>query len=244
MWHIPPTNRLFDATEATWPAAERREVGGWTLCITQGAGKRVSSATQCGGGDPAEAERLMVEAGLPPLFMLRGGEDDLDRDLAARGYQVIDPVTIYAGEVAHLAREASETLHIIEGNLILQAMREVWAAGNITAPRLAVMERAAGPKCYLMGRDDDRATAAAFVACDGKIAMLHALEVAPGARRAGMGAAMTRAAARWARRLGAETLALMTTDANTAANALYRRLGMQVAGHYHYRILATKEPQT
>lgn len=242
MWHIPPINRLFDATEATWPAAERREVGGWTLRLTQGAGKRVSSATQCDGGDPAEAEQLMAAAGLPPLFMLRDGEEDLDRDLAARGYQVIDPVSIYAGDAAHLAREAPETLYIIEGDLILQAMREVWVAGNITAPRLAVMERVAGPKCYLMGRDDDRATAAAFVACDGEVAMLHALEVAPGSRRSGMGAALTRAAARWALRQGAETLALMTTDANTAANALYRRLGMQVAGHYHYRILAKKEP--
>ena len=69
--------------------------------------------------------------------------------------------------------------------------------------------------------------------------MLHALEVAAPLRRAGLGRIMTRAAADWARRQGAETLALAVTDANVAANALYRDLGMQPVWHYHYRMKAT-----
>ena len=66
--------------------------------------------------------------------------------------------------------------------------------------------------------------------------MLHALEVAPFARRHGLGAAMTGAAAAWAAAEGAATLAVAVTRANAPARALYARLGLAEAAAYHYRI--------
>ncbi|HRO11657.1 GNAT family N-acetyltransferase, partial [Amaricoccus sp.] len=77
---------------------------------------------------------------------------------------------------------------------------------------------------------------AAFVALAGPVAMMHALEVSPAARRRGLGARMTHAAADWARRQGAGTFALAVTRANTPARTLYAGLGMAEAGAYHYRI--------
>jgi hypothetical protein len=48
------------------------------------------------------------------------------------------------------------------------------------------MERAAGPKTALLGRVRDRAAGTAFVALHDDVAMVHALEVVPGFRRAGV----------------------------------------------------------
>jgi ribosomal protein S18 acetylase RimI-like enzyme len=46
---------------------------------------------------------------------------------------------------------------------------------------------------------------------------------------------MTAAAAAWALENGAETFSLIAITANEAACGLYRHLGMQDVGHYHYR---------
>jgi ribosomal protein S18 acetylase RimI-like enzyme len=99
-----------------------------------------------------------------------------------------------------------------------------------------VRARAAEPRSFLLGRLDDRPAGCAFVAVHGDVAMLHAVEVAPLARRNGLGARMTRAAAVWAQARGAATLALAVTRANAPALALYRGLGMAEAGAYHYRL--------
>ncbi len=117
----------------------------------------------------------------------------------------------------------------------LECQAEIWAAGGVGPARLAVMARARGPKTWLLGRAADRPAAAAFVAAHGGVAMLHALEVSPAARRAGLGSAMTRAAARWAADNGAGVLALAVTEANAPARALYAGLGFRESGGYHYR---------
>ena len=65
--------------------------------------------------------------------------------------------------------------------------------------------------------------------------MLHALEVAPIARRKGLATVMMRAAADWARTEGAEWLSVLVVAANEPANALYAALGMQEVSRYHYR---------
>jgi GNAT superfamily N-acetyltransferase len=104
------------------------------------------------------------------------------------------------------------------------------------------MDRAAGPKAWLLGRLGDRPAACAFVAMHGDLAMLHALGVAPAARRRGLGALLSRAAALWALRRGAGTLALTVADENAAAAALYAGLGMAEAARYHYRLAPGEGP--
>ncbi len=241
MWTSPDIATLYAATEATWPTARFWRVGGWALRDGKGGGKRVSAATCEGGTDPAKAESAMRAAGLEPLFMIRQNEDTLDEQLSTRGYQVIDPVTLYSIDIAQLAAPPPDDPMVIVGQDPLSIMAELWERGNISAPRLAVMARVAGPKAYFLGRAGENPAAVCFGACHGAVAMLHALEVSADARRSGLGAAMTRAVARWAQGQGARTLALMTTDDNTAANALYQRLGMQPVGHYHYRRLPKPE---
>jgi glucose/arabinose dehydrogenase len=49
----------------------------------------------------------------------------------------------------------------------LQIAREIWAEGHISAARLAVMDRALGPKAVILGRTADKPCGAAFVALHG-----------------------------------------------------------------------------
>lgn len=228
--------RIFDALAATWPPAETRTLGPWTLRRGAGGGNRVSAATLDGPlDDPAPAEMAMRELGQPPLFMIRPGQEALDAVLAARGYVAADATLLMRARVGDLAADAAGAILC---DRPLARMAEIWAAGGIGPGRLAVMARAPAPKVWLMGRLGDRPAGCGFVAVHDGVAMLHALEVVPGFRRQGLGARMTAAAAAWAAAGGADTLALAVTRANTAARALYAGLGLAEAGGYHYRRLS------
>jgi ribosomal protein S18 acetylase RimI-like enzyme len=176
--------------------------------------------------------------GARPLFMLREGEERLDALLAARGYAVMDPVVGYVAPVGVLATERPPPVTTFEVWPVLAAQREIWAAGGIGPARIAVMERAAGPKVSLLGRLDDSPAGAAFAAVHQGLGMVHALEVLPRFRRRGLGAHLLRAAAFWAAGQGAEAVGLVVTEANAGARALYEGMGMQVVARYHYRVRA------
>lgn len=229
---------IFAALTACWPAAETRRLGPWTLRRGEG-GKRTRSATLDGPlGDPAEAEAAMRAMGQRPLFMIRRGESDLDALLNERGYGILDSVAILAAPVAALAGDAPDWAPdwaTVRCALPLAAMVEIWAAGGIGPGRLAVMQRVALPKRWLLVRDGDRPAGCGFVDVSGEMAMLHAVAIAPGSRRHGLGARLVRAAGRWAGEQGATTLALAVSRANAPALALYDRLGLAEIAGYHYR---------
>jgi len=233
---------LMAALTATWPAAETRRFRSWTLRRGAGGGNRVSAATLEGpwaAGGLAAAEAEMRAWGQRPLVMVRPGEAELDAALAARGYEVRDRSLLLAAPAAGLAARPAET--VIDGDGLLASMATIWAAGGIGPARLAVMARVAGPKTWLMARLDERVAGCAFVAAQDGVAMLHALEVAPEARRRGLGAVLTRGAAAWAADRGVPTLGLAVTEANTPARALYAGLGMAEAARYHYRLAPAEE---
>ena len=234
----PDAAALFAALEATWPAARVIPHGPWTLREGQGGGKRVSAATAGPGAGPADiasAETGMEAMGQTPLFMIRPGEEALDAALAARGYRIVDPVMLYltALDGTQPAAAPMTTFPIWPP---LAIMIETWNDTGIDAARIAVMERACAPRTAVMARVRDRVSGCAFVAVDGDIAMLHALETLPGFRRQGSANNMLRRAAAWSRDQGANWLSLAVTTANAPARALYASFGMEVVGEYHYRM--------
>lgn len=229
---------LFDAVEATWPAAAYHRRGPWLVRDGQGGGKRVSSVSARLGwadADIPDAEAACRELGQVPLFQLRTGQGDLDQALAARGYDVIDPVDLLACPVANLQADL-DRLAAIPCWPPLAVQAEIWREGGIGPARLAVMDRAIGPKTALLGRANDHPVATAYIACHGSIAMLHGLEVSNSARRQGIGRVVMQGAANWAARHGAQNLAVLVVKSNRAAQKLYSSLGMRPAGHYFYRI--------
>lgn len=235
---IPDPAHIAAVMEATWPPARSLRQGPWRLRDGQGGGQRVSACSA--EGDWAEpdlpaAEAAMAALGQQPLFVIRAGDAALDAALAARGYRLNDPVLAYAAPVAQLVAPVSGMAAFCHWPPLAIA-RDIWAEGGIGAARLAVMDRVAGPKTAILARSDDRPVGAAFVACHGSTAMLHALEVRPAARRQGSAHNMLRAAANWAQDQGADLFSLVVTTANAPARALYERLGMIAVGGYHYRV--------
>ncbi len=234
----PDAARLYDVIDGTWPAAEVRRQGPFLLRRGDGGGQRVSAATALGpvaGDDIDAAEAAMQAMGQPRLFQIRAGDDALDTALAGRGYAVVDPVNLYVAPVDAVAtrRPPPVTAFCVWEPLAIQI--DIWAKGGIGPGRLAVMERVKGPKTSILGRINDHPGGTAFVAIHDSIAMVHAVEVLPHQRKQGMAGWFMRLAAFWARDNGASHLAVVCTQANTGANALYASLGMALVGQYHYR---------
>ena len=241
---LPDAFRLFDALDATWPAAAfaRDAAPGWLLRRGDGGGKRVSCATAAAPGDMpdiAAAEAGMRAWGQVPLFMLRPGEEALDAALDARGYAVVDPTVIYAAPAeAIAAAPLKKGIMWVEMRCRLALMDEIWDAGGIGPARRAVMARAQGPQAQIMARTDGATAGIAHLAVDGEVAMIHAAEIRAERRRQGAGTGLLAGAARVAADRGARWLALAVTEANAGARALYEGAGMQQAARYRYRIAA------
>ncbi|MGV8988217.1 MAG: GNAT family N-acetyltransferase [Cypionkella sp.] len=222
--------------EATWPPFATHRSGPWTIREGAGGGKRVSAASAEGDWhdtDIALAEAAMQALGQDPLFVIWPWDEALDAALAAKGYELIDPVLGYAAPVS--AFETPPRMTTFPHWPPMQIARDIWAEGHIGPGRLAVMERASGPKTVILSRSHDKPSGTAFVAINDKTALIHAIEVRPDMRRKGAGRHLLSAAAQWAAHNGADRLALAVTTANTAARTLYASLGMQVVGQYHYR---------
>lgn len=233
---------VFEAIEDTWRAAHVVQSGPWLLRDGQGGGKRVSAATATApvqAADIVRAEEAMRVGGQPSLFMIRHGDEALDDMLAARGYQRLDPTTAYVAPVSRLTDvplPRVTTFCIWEP---LAIMREIWAQGGIGPERVAVMARA-GVKTGILARWNEKPAGTAFAAIHEGICMVHAVETLPAQRRQGVAGWMMRAAGFWAAQHGARDIAVLCTQANTAANQLYSSLGFAAVGQYHYRM---KDPQ-
>jgi GNAT superfamily N-acetyltransferase len=224
---------LYAAINVTWPSETVITDGPWVHRKAVGAGNRLNATTlELTSGD--------VPDNIPdrPLFMVRGDQSALDTALEKRGYAIKDPVTAYVINVDKIA-QVSRPTRVFTAWPELAVMAEVWAAGGIGPERIASMERVKTAKAGFLCRANDRAAGVAFVAMSGKMAMLHALEVLPQARRNNVATDILKHAAYWANQNGARQLAVLVTTANTAANAVYRNIGFKKALWYHYRIRGT-----
>jgi GNAT superfamily N-acetyltransferase len=236
---MPDVHTLYDVVEATWPPALRFDDGPVTLRDGAGGGKRVSGATArqpVTTDELPRAEAAMRAMGQDPLFMIREGDAELDALLEAEGYQIIDPVNLYVGNVADLLAKPLAKVTTFTIWEPLAVMHDIWAAGGIGPDRVAVMQRATCPKTSIFGRDSNRPAGAAYVGIHRGVAMVHALEILERHRGVGLGKQMMRRAALWASENGAERVSAVCIQANQGANALYASLGMALVGTYHYRI--------
>ncbi|MGC3940038.1 GNAT family N-acetyltransferase [Roseobacter sp. EG26] len=229
--------RLFEAVDATWPAAAFKQLGPFVLRDGQGGGKRVSAATATGpvqSGDVALAEGAMLDAGRTPLFMIRPEDQELDAMLQDSGYNLVDPVNVFQ---SRLNRLTDIPLPRVTAFCIwepLAIMEEIWVKGGIGPARLAVMARAK-TKTGILARWNEKPAGAAFAAVHDNICMVHAVEILPEQRRQGVAQWVMRAAAFWGQQQGAVEMAVLCTKSNTAANQLYSSLGFEVVSDYHYR---------
>lgn len=228
---------LAEAFEATWPAAEYADAGGFRVGRGFGAGGRVSSARAAGDwaeGDIAAAAAIHRGWAQRPLFRALDDDQRLIAALEAQGYRRETPTAIFQITASALTDQPVQPVTAFAVWPPLAIQREIWSAGNISPARQAVMTRAPNPRAAILGRIEDRAAGAAFVAAHDGVAMIHAVEILPDWRRKGLAGWMLREAAFWAGAQGAGRLALAVSRSNTGAIALYRGLGFTEAAGYAY----------
>ena len=233
------TGDLYAVIDATWPAYRLWREGGWIFRDGRGGGKRVSAATLIGTDatpDIGFAARTLAKVGQPPLFMLRPEQAEFDATLEAAGYRLLDPVTILIGDLDTLDSNLPTRLCVTSDDPT-EDMAQVWAAGGIGPARLDIMRRCPLPKTCVGLTVDGDTVSVAYAAQSGNTVMCHAVEVRASHRRQGLGRDIMRAVLGWSRDQGAAKLAIITTDENAPALALYRGMGLQDAGRYHYRIM-------
>ena len=231
--------RLYQVCEQTWRPRTATPLGPFVLRDGDGGGKRVSAATCSGTYDDADLARVeaaMQALGQSPLFMIQTDNDALDRDLAARGYRVVDPVNLLIGNCVDIARHKASGDIAYEVWPPLATQCDIWKTDNIGPERLRVMDRVTGPKTSIMIRHKERAAGTCFIAEHDGVAMLHGLVVENWARRQGLAHQIMGSAAQWAQNIGIELLSVLVVKSNAPANALYASLNMENVGSYHYRM--------
>jgi len=231
----PSGLELFDAVDATWAPLAFHNHEGWLIREGAGGGQRVSAATLLADVKSAKvgsAANKMLSIGQNPLFMIRDSDMDLDAELEALGYAVVDPVAILTAPIDRLIQKQPKHTHHI-GRLITpdNTATKIWASGGIDQNRLNVMQRVKCPKTILSAGDMGVAFAAAYA----DIAMVHAVEVANNHRRKGIANALMFEAFNWAKDQDCNWVSVLTVRKNLPAHKLYETLGMTEAAAYHYR---------
>lgn len=224
---VSPAEAVERVLDLTWPGLRRARLGGWVLRVGRGATRRANSALAV--GDPgvpfAQACALAEEwAGERlPLQAVRGSR--VADEAIAAGWEEWSPTVVMIAEAVSVVQEPSEAAFAV-ADVPDAAWLGIFRGGVVDEDRLA--EMCAAPARYLrLG-----AHAVGRVAVARSWGVLSCIEVAPDARRRGLGRAVTRALAAEAVRLGARYLALQVEEGNIAARGLYAAEGY--AEHHTY----------
>lgn len=187
----------------------------------------------------ARIETRYEAQGLPVRFRsLPLDPPGLAEQLSALGYVTKDETIIFVTPAKNIARADQAVT-------VLAAPDQDWMAVTATAEhqvpaRRAEKERAVGmmmvPAAWLVLHEGGKPLACISAVADGNLAGFFDLAVVPEARRQGLSARITRAAAHWAAAQGARWIWAQVAASNQASCAAQRRLGMQEAYRYVYYV--------
>jgi N-acetylglutamate synthase len=229
LWPVRLAERIDVMADAAFPPACRTELDGWTLRADPGTHRRTRSVwPRLAGGALGEriarVEDWYARRGLPARFQLTPASQPpgLEEALAGRGYALEAPSAVWLGDLEALARDATAA--------IAERADARWLA--LSGADAAVVGRVQVPCAYARSE-----TAAARGALDGAWLGIYEVATLPEARRRGAATAIIGALAAWALARGARRAYLQVEEDNTAAHALYARLGISRAYRYCYRVL-------
>jgi ribosomal protein S18 acetylase RimI-like enzyme len=242
---MPDVRLLEECCLNAWPAPRTLLVGGWVVRIGGGYTKRANSASALSPRGPfapvlEAAERLYAAHGQEPIFRITPlAPAYADRELAAEGYRVHDPVRVLARPIGPPERSAAGALRID------RAPTEAWLAGSAAANGVPWPLREAHdelhrlitpPAAFATLTVDGPAAGFGVAVLDRDIVGLFGLVVRPEFRGRGLGAALTQGLASWGAANGATSAYLQVMEANAPARELYAKLGFSEAYRYHYRV--------
>jgi ribosomal protein S18 acetylase RimI-like enzyme len=231
-----------------WPALETATLDGWLLRSSSGGSVRANSvsALDYTGRDLdlslAQAIAFYRKRGERPRFTITGvaAPSGLDGELAGRGWTRQGDHLTMAKELGPATgeRPGAGPLTIALDPMPTPEWYRVYLEGlsdNRKAVAPKIVERVPAPRCFVSGIRDGQVIASGLSVLDGKVSSVQCMATLPDARRTGAASAVLAAIEDYARRGGAQQLYLQADAENTAAIALYLRVGFTVAGHYHTR---------
>jgi N-acetylglutamate synthase len=249
----PVTNRDIRDLEAAaaqgWRGLEIRHMEGWILRAAAGFTRRANSCLPLGDpGTPlddaiAAVEHWYQDRGLPPTFQvpdrLAGA---LEHALDARGWTHDADVLVMTASVDDVRKGARPDLPAVRLDI---RPDDAWLAsyhyrgGDLPAHGFDVLVNA-GTVGFASVDDAGRRVAIARGAVtdapSGRRWLgVTAVEVAPDARRRGLGRHIVASLAEWAANHGATDAFLQVEEVNTTAQGAYRKLGFGDHHAYHYR---------
>ena len=234
----------------SWPAPETAPLDGWPLRAASGFTRRANSVLPCGDltrplDQVLGAATAWYDArGLPTFFQVTTEDRELDAELAARGWAVEAAALVLTAPLAPVVdAAAAAAVPAAEGVRLGREPDGDWlgcyhrAADPAKLPAALAVLRGGPSVWFATVPDPDGAGAAAIGRCvvDGRWAGFAAVEVAPGQRRRGLATAVMAALARAAAGEGADLAYLQVEPENSAALALYDRMGFVDHHGYHYR---------
>ncbi|MGN6330662.1 MAG: GNAT family N-acetyltransferase [Motilibacteraceae bacterium] len=248
---------LERAAASGWRGLEEEHLGDWLLRAGAGFTGRANSVLLAGEPglplpDAVEAAvRWYRERGLPPRAAVPLGlADEADALLAELGWEARDLTDVLTAPVAaSTAADLPDGVKLriysaptpawlaryhYRGGPLPDAAAQVLVRGDAVA-FLGLAEAGAGPDAPLL------AVGRAAVSTDprGQGAEhwvgVAAVDVAPHARRRGLGRAIVAQALRWGAGQGADSAYLQVLTTNEPAQTLYRSMGFTPHHRYHYR---------
>jgi ribosomal protein S18 acetylase RimI-like enzyme len=238
--------RLQEYAARAWPATETAPLGGWTLRASGGFTRRANSALAA--GDPgvplpeaAEAVAAWYAARELPAYV-QVWDPGVDAALAELGWAAEAPAVVRTAPLAPLANASADAQAVARVALDREPgagwLARYHRTGALAGAALEVLR--GGPSVWFAtvpgpGGTGDVPVAIGRLVVDGPWAHVAAVEVDPGQRRRGLARAVMAALADRALREGATAALLQVEAANTAARALYDRLGFTDHHTYGYR---------
>jgi N-acetylglutamate synthase len=253
---MPSMLELERIAAAHWRGAEEEWLGDWLLRAAGGFTGRANSALALGDpGLPLDDALTAVtnwyrSRDLPPMIAVplsfgpSGAGRELDSALAARNWPARPGAAFVM--VADLPLGVSGTDVPVGHELLVRGEPDDdWLAryhyrGTGLPPAARQVLTSCAEQSFLSLRDHADVVAIARLSVAAGWAGITAVEVHPEHRRRGLGTAVTAVACQVAASRGIPAVFLQTEVGNSAARALYERIGFRYAHGYHYRVAPDK----
>lgn len=228
---------------AGWPAKDVEMLGDWALRAHDGITGRANSAMAVGDpGRPVDQALATVREwyegrGLPPLLQLPLA-DPANRQMADLGWQRLHVTIVQVAPIAALLDSIPAVGHFRA--VVAPAPSADWRAlmhdldEGDPESHVAILTGPATVGFATLYRGDDP-VGIGRVSVEGEWAGVTSVDVAPSARRQGIGSAVMRSLLGWAREHGAVASYLQVRAVNDAALRLYAALGYVTHHPYNYR---------
>lgn len=246
-------SRVEDAGLNASAPPQQRWLDGWILRTSPGKARRARCINAVAPGRMPWAEKLPLaravfeEAGLPLVMRITRFTlpASLDSELQAAGWESLDDTQVLVCARLPSAAEADARAHTPSGLQLTRLDAQAYAAavgalrGSPPEQQAAHAERLRlSPvryEGYALQREDGTVMACGQFAREGRLVGLYDVFTHPEARNQGLAGWLCEHLLTQAARAGAGLGYLQVEADNTAAQAVYRRLGFVFGYRYHYR---------